>query len=99
MQKNTKNTGLVTIHKENSLIQSKNTKHLSAHSVKILDVLYFVMQVNLNNIKKKHSEEIIKNYYEKNPYKVSIKQTSIRSYIGLENDKNYVKVIRSSLKE
>ena len=89
-----------TIHKENSLIQSKNTNHLSTHSIKTLDNLYFNLQKHLNTQKKdtKKSKQMESHYItDKKLFTMSVKQTTIREWLGLEEEKNYTKIIRDTL--
>ena len=93
------NNTSTTIHKENSLIQNKRTSHLSTHSMKTLDYLYLQLQKHLNHTKKSNKANEIKNYYDKNPFILSIKQTTIRDWLGLGKNKNYIKVIREMFKE
>jgi len=91
-----------TIHKENSLIQSKNTNHLSTHSIKTLDNLYFNLQKYLNTQKKdtNRSKQIESKYItDKKLFTMAVKQTTIKEWLSLEDNKNYAKVIRDTLFE
>lgn len=89
-----------TIHKENSLIQSKNTNHLSTYSIKILDNLYYHLQKKLNEDKKDNNlKDYLKSKYVTNKklFTMNVKQATIREWLGLENEKNYSKIIRDTL--
>jgi len=91
-----------TIHKENSLIQSKNTNHLSTHSIKTLDNLYFNLQKHLNTQKKdiNSNKKIELDFItHRKLFTMAVKQITIKEWLGLENEKNYAKIIRDTLFE
>lgn len=97
-----KDTVATTIHKDNILIQSNSTNHLSTHSMKTLDNLYFNLQKYLNTQKKdtNKSKQIESHYItDKKLFTMAVKQTTIKKWLGLEKDKNYSKVIRETLRE
>lgn len=84
------------IHKDNKIIKSKSVNHLTIHSLKILDNLYYHTQKHLNKILgvgEKRKLTLSKDFT------LSIRQTTLKEWLGLEEDPNYQKKIRSSLKQ
>jgi hypothetical protein len=86
-----------TIHKSNKLIQttSPQLKKLNANSLILLDNLYFQLQMFINEYKRKNGNKLI---LKKN-FTISIKQTNIREWLGLENTERYTEEIRTTIKK
>lgn len=84
------------IHKDNKIIKSSSINHLTIHSLKILDNLYYHTQKHLN--KTLGVGESRKLTLDRD-FTLPVRQTTLREWLGLEEENNYQKKIRESLKQ
>lgn len=85
---------LQTIHKTNSLIRSKFPINLSVHSIKLINNLYYQVQ---KRVGKKDSKGL--NYDNLEHYELEFNSSTLRKWMGLENETKYSEYIKQSLEE
>lgn len=82
-----------TIHKDNELIRFEPIKTLSIESLRLLNYLYYHTQKYLNEQKDNKIMFLDKDLT------LPIKQSTLRTWLELDNDKDYVEKIRETLLE